>query len=69
MLEALLGEEARQDLDRLAEMAKRLEEAGYLRRDGDRFELTPAGVRKIGQKALRDLFGSLRRGRATATTS
>ena len=64
MLEALLGEEARQDLDRLAEIAKRLEEAGYLRRDGDRFELTPAGVRKIGQKALRDLFGSLRRGRA-----
>ena len=26
--------------------------------------LTPAGVRKIGQKALRDLFADLRRGRA-----
>ena len=64
MLEALLGEEARQDLDRLAEIAKRLEEAGYLRRDGDRLELTPAAVRKIGQKALRDLFGDLRKGRA-----
>ena len=64
MLEALLGEEARQDLDRLAEIAKRLEEAGYLRRDGDRFELTPAAVRKIGQKVLRDLFGDLRKGRA-----
>lgn len=64
MLEALLGEEARQDLDRLAEIAKRLEEAGYLRRDGDRLELTPAAVRKIGQKVLRDLFGDLRKGRA-----
>ena len=64
MLEALLGEEARQDLDRLAEIAKRLEEAGYLRRDGDRLELTPAAVRKIGQKVLRDLFGELRKGRA-----
>ena len=64
VLEALLGEEARQDLDRLAEIAKRLEEAGYLRRDGDRFELTPAAVRKIGQKVLRDLFGDLRKGRA-----
>ena len=64
MLEALLGEEARQDLDRLAEIAKRLEAAGYLRRDGDRFELTPAAVRKIGQKVLRDLFGDLRKGRA-----
>ena len=64
MLEQLLGEESRRDLDRLAEMAKRLEEAGYLRRNGDRLELTPAGVRKIGQKALRDLFSDLRRGRA-----
>ena len=64
MLEQLLGEEARQDLDRLAEIAKRLEEAGYLRRNGERLELTPAGVRKIGQKALRDLFGDLRKGRA-----
>ena len=64
MLEALLGEEARQDLDRLAEIAKRLEEAGYLRRDGDRLELTPAAVRKIGQKVLRDLFGELRKSRA-----
>ena len=64
MLEALLGEEARQDLDRLAEIAKRLEEAGYLRRDGDRLELTPAAVRKIGQKVLRDLFGELHKSRA-----
>lgn len=63
MLEQLLGEEARQDLDRLAEMAKRLEEAGYLRRNGDRLELTPAGARKIGQKALRDLFSNLRKSR------
>ncbi len=63
VLEALLGEESRQDLERLADLAKRLEEAGYLRRDGGRFELTPAAVRKIGQKVLRDLFGDLRKGR------
>ena len=63
VLEQLLGEEARKDLDRLAELAKRLEEAGYLRSNNGRFELTPAAVRKIGQKVLRDLFGNLRRGR------
>ncbi len=62
-LEQLLGEEARQNLDRLAELARQLEEAGYLRRDGERLQLTPAAVRKIGQKALRDLFGDLRKGR------
>ena len=64
LLERLLGEGARQDLDRLAALARRLEEAGYLRREGERLELTPAGARKIGGKALRDLFGGLRRGGA-----
>jgi uncharacterized protein with von Willebrand factor type A (vWA) domain len=63
-LERLLGEEARQDLERLEELAKRLEEAGYVRKNGDKLELTPAGVRRIGQKALRELFSSLRRGRS-----
>ena len=63
LLGRLLGDEAREDLERLARIAKRLEEAGYLRRKGDRLELTPAGARKIGQKALRELFGSLRKGR------
>ena len=62
-LQRLLGDEARRDLERLAQIAKRLEEAGYLRRRGDRLELTPAGARKIGQKALRELFGNLKKGR------
>ena len=63
-VERLLGAEAREDLDRLRDLAKRLEDAGYLKRNGDKLELTPAGIRKIGQKALRDLFSDLRRGRA-----
>jgi uncharacterized protein with von Willebrand factor type A (vWA) domain len=62
-LERLLGEDARDDLDKLNEMAKKLEDAGFLKRDGDKLELTPAGIRKIGSKALRDLFGELRKGR------
>jgi uncharacterized protein with von Willebrand factor type A (vWA) domain len=57
----LLGEDSARDLDALDEMAKQLERAGYLERQGDRMELTPRGSRRIGQKVLDDLFGRLRR--------
>src|SRR5690349_2572139 len=57
----LLGEDAVRDLDALDDLARRLEEAGYLTRDGDRLELTPRGTRRIGQKVLDDLFARLRR--------
>ncbi|HEU0236369.1 MAG TPA: VWA domain-containing protein [Candidatus Limnocylindrales bacterium] len=57
----LLGEEAVRDLDHLDAVARRLEEAGYLTRRGERLELTPRGSRRIGQKVLDDLFARLRR--------
>jgi uncharacterized protein with von Willebrand factor type A (vWA) domain len=57
----LLGDEAARDLDALDDLAKQLERAGYLTRDGDRLELTPRGSRRIGQKVLDDLFSRLRR--------
>lgn len=57
----LLGEESARDLDALDALARRLEEAGYLTRDGERLELTPRGSRRIGQKVLDDLFAKLRR--------
>jgi uncharacterized protein with von Willebrand factor type A (vWA) domain len=57
----LMGDDAVRDLDALDELARRLEEAGYLTRDGDRLELTPRGSRKIGQKVLDDLFARLQR--------
>src|SRR5881296_3231002 len=59
----LLGEEARRDLEKLREIAKRLEEAGYLERRGDRLELTARAIRKIADKALRDIFAHLKRDR------
>ena len=58
---SLLGDDAARDLDALDELAKQLERAGYLTRDGDRLELTPRGSRRIGQKVLDDLFARLRR--------
>ena len=57
----LLGEEAATELERIREMTKVLEEAGYIRRAGKGFELTPLGMRKIGQKALRDVFAQLQK--------
>ena len=57
----LLGEDAVRDLDALEDLARRLEAAGYLTRDGERLELTPRGSRKIGQKVLDDLFSRLER--------
>ena len=41
----LLGDDAVRDLDALDDLARRLEEAGYLTRDGERLELTPRGSR------------------------
>ena len=56
-----MGDDAARDLDALDDLARRLEEAGYLTRDGDRLELTPRGTRKIGQQVLDDLFARLKR--------
>ena len=49
------------ELEALDDLARRLEEAGYLTRDGERMELTPRGSRRIGQKVLDDLFARLQR--------
>ncbi|MDQ3978419.1 MAG: hypothetical protein M3314_02550 [Actinomycetota bacterium] len=55
----LLGEEDAGDLERLAELARLLEEAGLISQTEGRYELTPRGLRRIGQRALADLFGRL----------
>ncbi|HEU0242886.1 MAG TPA: VWA domain-containing protein [Candidatus Limnocylindrales bacterium] len=57
----LLGPDAARDLDALEDLATRLEQAGYLERDGDRLELTPRGHRRIGQQVLDELFARLER--------
>jgi uncharacterized protein with von Willebrand factor type A (vWA) domain len=62
-LRRLLGDDAAADLEQLQKLTKMLEEAGYLERKGRRWELTPLAMRKIGQKALRDIFSHLRRDR------
>jgi len=55
----LLGDEAADSMERLAEMTKMLEEAGLINRKDGRLELTPRGLRAIGNNALRELFSKL----------
>ncbi len=59
----LLGDDVGQDLDQLRQLTKLLEDAGYIQRTRRGYEMTPLGVRKIGQKALRDIFQHLKRDR------
>jgi uncharacterized protein with von Willebrand factor type A (vWA) domain len=60
-LRDLGGDDAADELDRLREISQALEEAGYLERDGGRLELTPRAARKLGMRALTDIFSRLRR--------
>ena len=55
----LLGEDAAQSLDRLAQLTKQLEEAGLVHRKEGKLELSPRGLRAIGNNALRELFRKL----------
>ena len=60
-LRDLAGDDAIDDLEQLRELTRALEEAGYLDRDGGRLELTPRAARKLGLRALTDIFSRLRR--------
>ena len=57
----LVGEEEAQSLEQLQSMLKQLEEEGLIHHNGDRIELTSRGIRRIGQKALEDIFAKLKR--------
>ena len=61
LLEKLLGGDPKQDFEGVMRMQSLLEEGGYVIEQGDRFELTPRGVRRVGQLALRDIYQQLRR--------
>jgi len=60
-LRELLGEEAAETLKQLKDFLEVLEEAGYIRRKGNNWELTPRGVRKLGEKALGEIYTQLKK--------
>jgi uncharacterized protein with von Willebrand factor type A (vWA) domain len=59
----LLGEDSAASLAELRRLAKRLEDAGLIEQREGRLELTPRGLRHIGQRALRELFSRLAKDR------
>ncbi|HTI14751.1 MAG TPA: VWA domain-containing protein [Dictyobacter sp.] len=61
MVKDLLGDEEYQSVEQMKALMKTLEEAGYIQRKGNRWELTARGIRKIGQKALQDIFNKMKR--------
>ena len=63
LLKELMGDEAAEELEKLRNITKILEEAGYVRWEDNKYELTPRGMRKIGQRALKDIFAQLRKDR------
>ena len=62
-IEDVLGEDSRRNIENLQEITRMLEEAGYLSWEDGKPVLTPKAVRKIGQKAMNDVFGNLKMGR------
>lgn len=57
----LLGEESAESMLRMAEITRQLTEAGLIEHKEGRAELTPKGMRKLGQNALAELFKKLDR--------
>ena len=63
-LRELLGQEASQDFRNLQQLMLLLTQAGYVTKSQGRMQLSPKGVRKIGQLALRDIYQGLLRYRS-----
>jgi uncharacterized protein with von Willebrand factor type A (vWA) domain len=59
-LRELLGDDAVNTFEELKQLLESLEQAGYIRRQGDEWELTPRGTRMIGQKALAEIYRQLK---------
>src|SRR5262252_3933314 len=62
MMQSLFARDERLEAE-MAQLAKKLEEAGYLENKGGRLEMTARAIRKIADKALRDVFSHLKRDR------
>ncbi|MBV8086440.1 MAG: VWA domain-containing protein [Chloroflexi bacterium] len=55
----LVGDEAKQIAEQLRDLAKMLEEAGLIQKKGKDWELTPRAIRRVGERALEDIFGRI----------
>ncbi len=58
-VQRLLGDEAAASMDRISQLTKMLEDAGFAHSKEGKLELTPKGLRQLGQQALGELFNKL----------
>ncbi|HUI03796.1 MAG TPA: VWA domain-containing protein [Acidimicrobiales bacterium] len=64
-----LGDDGARSMEALARLARELEEAGLIEQREGRYELTALGIRRIGQRALSDLFARLAKDRIGGHTN
>ncbi len=60
-LRELLGDDSAEQFEELKKLLEVLEQAGYVRREGDEWQLTPRGTRMIGQAALGEIYKQLKK--------
>lgn len=63
LAQRLLGPDAKDILNEMRRVTDLLEEAGLAKRVGRDMQLTPRGIRVLGERTLRDLFAELRNDR------
>ena len=56
----LLGDDSANGVDELKNIIDNLEKAGFVRKEGQRWEMTPRGNKIIGQKALEEIYQKLK---------
>jgi uncharacterized protein with von Willebrand factor type A (vWA) domain len=54
-----LGDDAARHVQRLQKALQGLKDKGFVNREGGRLTLSPKGIRRIGEQALKDLFAQL----------
>ncbi|MBV9097081.1 MAG: hypothetical protein JO079_03395, partial [Frankiaceae bacterium] len=62
LLERALGRNAVDDLEALRRLERELQRQGYLQRSEGELQLTPRGLRRLGENALRRIFAKLHAG-------
>jgi len=63
-LQELLGQQAQQDFHDLRQVMLLLQRSSYMIQKGEHLQLSPKGVRRIGQLALRDIYQDLLKDRS-----
>jgi uncharacterized protein with von Willebrand factor type A (vWA) domain len=62
LIEDVLSDEDKEWLNKWSTIKEGLEDAGFVKNNGRSLELTPRAIRKIGEKALLDIFANLNNG-------